>query len=80
MEMDLERWIASQDMYRPERIPRIQQQILAGIEHLHRCEVVHRDIKCSNILINSMENDLVKVRVSANSTNGGWGRGGVSKM
>jgi serine/threonine protein kinase len=35
------------------------RQILAGLQHLHKRNIVHRDIKCDNIFINASNGQLV---------------------
>ncbi|KAF2747693.1 kinase-like protein [Sporormia fimetaria CBS 119925] len=35
----------------------IIKQVLAGVQHLHQRDIVHRDLKLENILMTSLEND-----------------------
>lgn len=37
----------------PRHIKSYMQQLLKGIEHLHSKNIIHRDMKCANILVNN---------------------------
>jgi cyclin-dependent kinase 12/13 len=52
MEFDLHGLLESKINYEPAHIKCIMQQLLRAIEFLHRNSIMHRDIKCANILMN----------------------------
>ncbi|PVV01461.1 hypothetical protein BB560_004119 [Smittium megazygosporum] len=54
MEYDLSGLLAFPDFkLKPENIKSLMQQMLSGLEFMHRNQVIHRDIKGSNILVTS---------------------------
>ena len=56
---DLFRYITKQpDQPLPEQqVKRIIKQVLTGLQSLHRRNIVHRDIKIDNILMESLSED-----------------------
>ena len=56
---DLFRYITKQpDQPLPERqVKRIIKQVLSGLQSLHHRNIVHRDIKIDNILMESLSED-----------------------
>eukprot|EP00494_Astrolonche_serrata_P029210 UN29477 len=56
--MSLRQYIIERDV----KIPAIKgwvNEILQGLEHLHKHGVIHRDIKCENIFINQTSGTIV---------------------
>jgi len=53
MEQDLSGIRITGYMFNMSQIKYIFYQIMSGIAYLHKCKIIHRDIKCSNILMNS---------------------------
>ncbi|KAF9601835.1 hypothetical protein IFM89_023522 [Coptis chinensis] len=54
MEHDLARLAASPDVkFTVPQVKRYMQQLLAGLEHCHNHDVLHRDIKGSNLLVDN---------------------------
>ena len=53
MEQDLSGIRTIGHLFNMSQIKYIFYQIMSGIAYLHKCKIIHRDIKCSNILMNS---------------------------
>ena len=45
--------------FTPEQVKRVMRQVFEGLAYIHSQRVMHRDIKCSNILMNSQ--GIVKI-------------------
>jgi len=56
--MSLSQFIVERDI-KISAVKRWVNQILQGLEHLHKHEVIHRDIKCDNIFIQQQTGDIV---------------------
>ena len=52
MPQDLSIVRSKEHLFNLSHIKYIFYQVLSGINYLHRCKIIHRDIKCSNILMN----------------------------
>ena len=52
MDKDLSIIRAKDNIFNLSHIKYIFYQVLSGLNYLHRCKIIHRDIKCSNILMN----------------------------
>ena len=48
--------ISKQGCLREEEVSKYCRQILEGMEYLHNNEIVHRDLKCANILLDNQNN------------------------
>ncbi len=50
--MDLHRIIYSKEIFTDDHISYFLYQLLAGLNHMHKAGVIHRDLKPGNLLIN----------------------------
>lgn len=57
--VDLADWLDSGEARTSERVIRILRQVAAAVDHLHEHGVLHRDIKTSNIMLESDRDDAV---------------------
>jgi len=55
----LDHVLQSKGMFRPQHAVNLCKQILSGLQHAHKLEILHRDIKAENILVTA--NDRVKI-------------------
>ena len=52
MEQDLSIVRSKEPLFNLSHIKYIFYQVLSGLDYLHKCKIIHRDLKCSNILMN----------------------------
>ena len=52
MDNDLSIIRAKDNIFNLSHIKYIFYQVLSGLAYLHKCKIIHRDLKCSNILMN----------------------------
>lgn len=36
-------------------------QILMGLHHIHEKDIIHRDLKCENIFLTGINQDVIKI-------------------
>jgi len=64
MTLDLDRHLKNRDItYTGEQVNSIMRQILQGLQFLHGCHVVHRDLKPQNILLTILETGEVDCKI-----------------
>jgi serine/threonine protein kinase len=83
MEADLEQIIKSPQPLSEEHVRYLAQQMLCGLRHLHAHGVVHRDVKPSNLVVDSFCRlklcDLGLSRHMRDAAGGGVGGGGAGE-
>ncbi|RZC40851.1 serine/threonine-protein kinase Nek8 [Asbolus verrucosus] len=47
--------------FSPQMVMNLFCQILMGLNHIHSKKVVHRDLKCENIFITGLQNEVIKI-------------------
>ncbi|KAJ8980557.1 hypothetical protein NQ317_001064 [Molorchus minor] len=47
--------------FSPQYVMNLFCQILMGLDHIHQKKIIHRDLKCENIFLTGLKNDVIKI-------------------